>query len=83
MFPYHNRLKQQLKTEPYEVIEEDGKPFAYRFLFPMTGKTVPIRPYRVLEYKYWLDQKGVDYGKYSEGQEVAATEERLYLQAGT
>jgi hypothetical protein len=49
MFPYHNRLKQLLRTEEYIVIKEYGK-FAYRFFFPRINKSMPIRDYRVNEY---------------------------------
>lgn len=53
-FSYHNRLKQLLRTEEYIVIKEDGKPFAYRFIFPRIMKTMPIRDYRVEEYREYL-----------------------------
>ena len=53
MFPYHNRLKQLLKTEEYICITE-VEPFAYRFIFPRTHKSMPIRNYRVEEYKEWI-----------------------------
>lgn len=58
MFPYHNRLKQLLKTEMYFCIKEDGKPFAYRFVFPRLMKSMPIRQYRVDEYKEYIE-KGI------------------------
>ena len=58
MFPYHNRLKQLLKTEEYICVTE-VEPFAYRFIFPRIHKSMPIRDYRVEEYKEWKKQKGV------------------------
>ena len=53
MFPYHNRLKQLLKTKEYYVIKESGK-FAYRFVFPSENKSMPIREYRVTEYLEYI-----------------------------
>lgn len=52
-FSYHNRLKQLLKTEEYTVAK-DKDPFAYRFIFPKIGRSMPIREYRVPEYLEWL-----------------------------
>jgi hypothetical protein len=54
MFPYHNRLKQLLETESYTVTKEEGK-FAYRFHFPVIGKSMPIRDYRVPEYLQYIN----------------------------
>ena len=54
-FNYHNRLKQLLKSEPYFCIKENGNPFAYRFVFPRLLKTMPIRSYRVEEYKNFIN----------------------------
>ena len=56
MYPYHNRLKQLLKTEEYICVTENP-PFAYRFIFPRLMKTMPIREYRVEEYKEFIDKK--------------------------
>lgn len=55
MFPYHNRLKQLLNQhkDTYIVIKEKS-PFAYRFIFPEIGKSMPIREYRVVEYLEWI-----------------------------
>lgn len=55
-FNYHNRLKQLLKTENYVCVKENGKPFAYRFIFPRLMKTMPIRNYRVEEYKEYIEK---------------------------
>lgn len=55
MFPYHNRLKQLLKTEPY-ICVPDSSPFAYRFIFPRIMKSMPIREYRVEEYKEYIEK---------------------------
>lgn len=52
-YNYHNRLKQFLKTEQYFVVPEVGK-FAYRFIFPRIMKSMPIREYRVKEYKKYI-----------------------------
>ena len=41
-FDYHNRLKQLLKQEQYVCVEEDGKPFVFRFIFPRLMKSYPI-----------------------------------------
>lgn len=54
MFPYHNRLKQLLRTEPYEVTIEKA-PFAYRFHFSRINKSMPIRDYRVPEYLEYIN----------------------------
>ena len=48
-YSYHNRLKELLRTENYLCIKEDGKPFAYRFIFPRIMKSMPIRDYTVEE----------------------------------
>ncbi len=56
-YNYHNRLKQLLKTEQYIVVEETGK-FAYRFIFPRIMKSMPIREYRVEEYKEHIEKEG-------------------------
>lgn len=55
MFPYHNRLKQLLNQykNSYIVVKEKS-PFAYRFIFPEINKSMPIRDYRVDEYKEWI-----------------------------
>ena len=56
MFPYHNRLKQLLKTEEYICIKEsETSQFAYRFIFPKIGKSMPIRDYRVGEYVKYIE----------------------------
>lgn len=52
---YHNRLKQLLKTEKYICVPETGK-FAYRFIFPRIMKSMPIRDYRVEEYKEYIKE---------------------------
>lgn len=57
-YSYHNRLKELLRTENYLCIKEDGKPFAYRFIFPRIMKSMPIRDYRVNEYLEYIE-KGV------------------------
>ena len=54
-YSYHNRLKQLLETEFYIVVQETGK-FAYRFVFPRIRKEMPIRDYRVEEYKKWIQE---------------------------
>lgn len=54
MFPYHNRLKQLLRTEPYTVVKESGV-FAYRFIFPRIGKSMPIKDCRVGEYEEYIE----------------------------
>lgn len=54
-YNYHNRLKQLLKTEQYIVVKETGK-FAYRFIFPRIMKSMPIRNYRVEEYKKYIEK---------------------------
>lgn len=53
-FNYHNRLKQLLKTEKYICVKEK-EPFAYRFIFPRLIKSMPIREYRVAEYKEYIE----------------------------
>ena len=53
-FNYHNRLKQLLKTEKYICVKEKY-PFAYRFIFPRLLKSMPIREYRVAEYKEYIE----------------------------
>lgn len=55
-FNYHNRLKQLLNTEKYICVKEDGKPFAYRFIFPRIMKTMPIREYRIEEYLEFIKE---------------------------
>lgn len=55
-YNYHNRLKQLLKAEKYVCMKENGKPFAYRFIFPRLMKTMPIRGYRVAEYKEYIKE---------------------------
>ena len=52
---YHNRLKQLLKTEKYICVTETGK-FAYRFIFPRIMKSMPIREYRVEEYREYIEK---------------------------
>ena len=54
-YNYHNRLKQLLKTEKYTCVPETGK-FAYRFIFPRLIKSMPIRDYRVEEYKEYIEK---------------------------
>lgn len=56
-FNYHNRLKQLLNTEKYICVKEDNKPFAYRFIFPRLLKSMPIRTYRVEEYKNYIKEE--------------------------
>lgn len=56
-YNYHNRLKQLLNTEEYICIKEDGKPFIYRFTFPRIMKIMPIREYRLEEYKEWIKEE--------------------------
>lgn len=55
-YSYHNRLKELLRTEDYICIKENGKPFAYRFIFPRIMKSMPIREYRVAEYKEYIKE---------------------------
>lgn len=55
MYPYHNRLKQLLKTEKYICVKEK-EPFAYRFIFPRIMRSFPIRKYRVREYKEYIER---------------------------
>ena len=57
-YNYHNRLKQLLKTEQYIVVEETGK-FAYRFIFLRIMKSMPIRDYRVEEYKDYIKKENI------------------------
>ena len=59
---YHNRLKQLLNTEKYICVPEEY-PFAYRFIFPRLLKSMPIRDYRVIEYKKYIENGENDYGK--------------------
>ena len=54
-YSYHNRLKELLRTEQYIVVQETGK-FAYRFIFPRIMKSMPIRDYRVEEYKEYIKE---------------------------
>lgn len=54
-YSYHNRLKELLRTEQYIVVPETGK-FAYRFIFPRIMKSMPIREYRVAEYKEYIEK---------------------------
>ena len=58
-YSYHNRLKKLLETEKYICVKEDGKPFAYRFIFPRLMKSMPIREYRVAEYKEYIERKNL------------------------
>lgn len=55
-FNYHSRLKQLLKTEKYVCIKENNNPFAYRFIFPRLMKTMPIKEYRLAEYKEYIKE---------------------------
>lgn len=52
-YNYHNRLKKLLESEEYVCVEEAGK-FVYRFIFPRIMKNMPIRDYRVEEYKNYI-----------------------------
>ena len=45
--------------EKYICIKEDGKPFAYRFIFPRLMKSMPIRDYRVNEYLEYIEKENV------------------------
>lgn len=54
-YNYHNKLKQLLESEPYIVVAETGK-FAYRFIFPRIMKSMPIRDYRVEEYREYIKE---------------------------
>lgn len=56
-YNYHNRLKELLRTEDYICIKENGKTFAYRFIFPRIMKSMPIRDYRVAEYKEYIKER--------------------------
>ena len=58
-YNYHNRLKKLLESEEYICIKEDGKPFAYRFIFPRIMKSMPIRDYRVAEYKNYIKEEEI------------------------
>lgn len=53
-YNYHNRLKKLLESENYVCVKENGNPFAYRFIFPRIIKSMPIRDYRVEEYKNYI-----------------------------
>lgn len=55
-YSYHNILKQLLKTEKYICVAETGK-FAYRFIFPRFMKSMPIREYRVAEYREYIEKE--------------------------
>lgn len=55
-YNYHNRLKKLLETENYICVPEVGK-FAYRFIFPRIMKSMPIRDYRVEEYKNYIESE--------------------------
>lgn len=55
-YNYHNRLKQLLESEEYICIKENGNLFAYRFIFPRIMKSMPIREYRVAEYREYIDR---------------------------
>lgn len=55
-FNYHSRLKQLLNSEKYFCVLEDGKPFAYRFIFPKIMKSMPIREYRIPEYQEYIER---------------------------
>ena len=55
-YNYHNRLKQLLESELYICVAETGK-FAYRFIFPRIMKSMPIRDYRVEEYKEYIKEE--------------------------
>ena len=55
-YSYHNRLKELLQTENYVCVKENGNPFAYRFIFPRLMKSMPIREYRVEEYKKYIKE---------------------------
>jgi hypothetical protein len=54
MYSYHNRLKKLLKSEEYVILFGEGE-FAYRFFFPRINKSMPIRGYRIDEYKKFLN----------------------------
>lgn len=54
-YSYHNRLKQLLRTQEYICIK-DKAPFVYRFIFPGINKSMPIREYRVDEYKEYIKE---------------------------
>jgi len=55
-YNYHAQLHHLLKTEPYFIRPAD-LPFAYRFVFPTLGKSMPIRAYRIKEYQEYLEVK--------------------------
>lgn len=57
-YSYHNRLKKLLETEKYICVPETGK-FAYRFIFPRLMKSMPIREYRVAEYKEYIEKENI------------------------
>lgn len=57
-YSYHNRLKELLREERYVVVEEKGNPFVYRFIFPRIMKSMPIREYRVEEYREYIERGG-------------------------
>ena len=44
---------EELKTEKYICVPEIRK-FAYRFIFPRLMKSMPIREYRIEEYKDYI-----------------------------
>lgn len=48
-YSYHARLKQRIRNGELVAVREEREPFALRFFFS-DGKSMPIRPYRVLEY---------------------------------
>lgn len=54
-YSYQNRLKKLLETEKYICVPETGE-FAYRFTFPRLMKSMPIRDYRVEEYKNYIKE---------------------------
>ena len=54
-YNYHNRLKQLLESEDYICVEETGR-FTYGFIFPRIMKSMPIRDYRVEEYKEYIKE---------------------------
>lgn len=55
MFAYHNRLKHLLRAYEYICIPAEP-PFAYRFIFPKIMKSMPIRDYRIEEYKEFIER---------------------------
>ncbi len=48
-FSYHARLKQRIRNGELVAVLEGREPFALRFFFS-DGTSMPIRPYRVVEY---------------------------------